>query len=507
MIFKRTENILLAIIAVTVFVGLFIASQHNYNLFHSLAELFSIMISAGIFMIAWNSRKFVDNEYLLFIGISFLFVSAIDLLHILTFKGMNILDVEGANVPTQLWIAARYLQSITLFMAPTFMKYKFDGKTLFVGYGLFTLLIIISIFYVPVFPTAYVEGSGLTNFKIISEYIISFLFIGAVYQMYQYKNFFDKKFFRLIVWSISILIVAELMFTLYISVFGFANILGHYLKIVSYYLLYKAIIEQGLINPYRVLFRNLKKSEVELQKYSQQLVLSNANKDKFFSIISHDLRSPFNGILGFTELLRDETDELEKSEIKDIAERLHGAASGVYSLLENLLQWSRIQLGVDVSDPEPVRLKDIVFYCVELMQHSAHKKNILLYVDISDDSLIFVDQNMLNSVLQNLISNAVKFTPVGGEIKIYNEMEDDFVVLYIQDTGIGMKVDEVQNLFKIEKSFTKKGTSGEKGSGLGLILTKELIEKNGGEIEAKSETDKGTTFILRIPLYKKNTFG
>lgn len=503
MIFKRFENILLTFIAITVFIGLFIASQYNYNLFHTFAELFSIMISAGIFMIAWNSRKFVDNEYLLFIGISYIFISAIDLLHVFTYKGMNIVYVKDANIPTQLWIAARYLQSITLFMAPSFMKYKFDAKTLFVSYGLFTLLIIISIFYVPVFPAAFVEGSGLTNFKIISEYIIAFLFIGAIYKMFQYRNFFDKKFFKLIVWSISILVAAEFMFTLYISVFGFANILGHYLKIVSYYLLYKAIIEQGLIDPYEVLFRNLKNSELELQKYSQELKTSNVNKDKFFSIISHDLRSPFNGILGFTELLRDETDELEKSEIKDIAGRLHGSAMGVYSLLENLLQWSRVQLGVDVSDPEPVKLDDIVFASIELMRSSAHKKEITLSVNLSKNIIIYVDQTMLNSVLQNLISNAIKFTQVGGEIKIYNELEDDFVVLFIQDTGVGMEEDQVLNLFKIEKSFTKQGTAGEKGSGLGLILTKELIEKNGGEISAKSRMNEGTTFTLRIPLYKE----
>ncbi len=502
MILKRFENVLLAIIAVVVFVGLFVASQYNYNLFHTFAELFSIMISAGIFMIAWNSRKFVDNEYLLFIGISFLFVSTIDLLHVFTYKGMNILNIEGANIPTQLWVASRYLQSITLLIAPSFMKYKFDGKTLFVSYGLFTLIIILSIFYVPVFPTAYVEGSGLTNFKIVSEYIISFLYIGAIYKMYQYRNFFNEKFFKLIVWSIAILVLAELMFTLYMSVFGFANILGHYLKIVSYYLLYKAIIEQGLIDPYQVLFRNLKKSEVELQKYSEELKISNVNKDKFFSIISHDLRSPFNGILGFAELLRDETDELEKSEIKDIAGRLHGAATGVYSLLENLLQWSRVQLGVDISDPDPAKLEDVVSASVELMQSSAHKKNILLSVKVPGKILVYVDQIMLASVLQNLISNAIKFTPNGGEIKIFNELEDDFAVLFIKDTGVGMQESEVSNLFKIEKSFSKQGTDGEKGSGLGLILTKELIEKNGGEIEAKSKPNKGTTFILRIPLYK-----
>lgn len=505
MIFNRKENLLISFIAISVLIGLFIASQYNFLLFHTLAELFSIMISAGIFMIAWNSRKFVDNEYLLFIGISFLFVSSIDLLHTFTYKGLNILITDDPNIPTQLWLSARYLQSLVLLIAPFFMKYKFDAKTLFVGFGFLTLIILISIFYVPVFPDAYIKGEGLTNFKIISEYIISFIFIGAIFQMVAYKKFFDRKFYNLIVWSISLLVISEFMFSLYMSVYGAANIVGHYLKIVAYYLLYKAIIEQGLIDPYNVLFRNLKKSEEELQKYSEELKISNINKDKFFSIISHDLRSPFNGILGFAELLKEETDILEKEEIKEIAERLYNSSHNVYSLLENLLQWSRIQIGVDVSDPEPIKLKKTLKENLDLLGSSIKSKNLHLVLDLDDEVLIFADHTMFSSVLQNLINNAIKFTPSGGEIKIYSNVEEDYLNLNIQDTGVGMNEEEVKNLFKIEKSFSKKGTAGEKGSGLGLILTKELVERSGGDIKAASSPNKGTTFSLRIPLYKKSS--
>jgi len=245
--------------------GLYLTSLYSYLLFHSLAEIFSIIIACGIFMIAWNSRRFLDNHYLLFIGIAYLFVGGLDLVHTLAYKGMGVFSGYDANLPTQLWIAARYLQSISLLLAPLWIGRKLKINPMLLAYGVVVALLLLAIFPWQVFPDCFMEGRGLTPFKKISEYIISLILMAAIILLIQRRKEFDDIVFQLLNWSILTTIAAELAFTFYVSVYGLSNLVGHLFKIVSFYLIYKALIETGLVRPYDLLFRNLKKSEEALR--------------------------------------------------------------------------------------------------------------------------------------------------------------------------------------------------------------------------------------------------
>jgi PAS domain S-box-containing protein len=254
-------------------VGLWATSLYSYLLFHSIAELFSIIVACGIFMLAWNSRQFTKNDYLLFIGIAYLFIGALDLTHTLAYKGMGIFQGYHANLSTQLWIAARYVESASLLIAPLLVGRKLKTNFVFLGYIIATTVLLGSILYWHVFPVCFIEGEGLTIFKKVSEYIISFILIASVVVFFNKRKEFERDILRLLIASIVVTIVSELAFTLYADSYGHASLIGHYLKFVSFYLIYVAVIRTGLTRPFALLFRDLKQSEDTLRAAEEYLEL------------------------------------------------------------------------------------------------------------------------------------------------------------------------------------------------------------------------------------------
>ncbi|NVM19006.1 MAG: PAS domain S-box protein [Candidatus Lokiarchaeota archaeon] len=253
--------------------GLFLItllSTYSYLLFHSIAEVISIVISGGIFFIGWNSRKYMDNSFFLIIGISFLFISAIDLIHTLTYSGMSIILEFNANLPTQLWIAARYWQSISYLFALFAIKKKINATYLMLG-GLIVISVLFILIFYGVFPTSYIVGIGLTPFKIISEYIINFIFLTSAIILYKFRSEFNRKIFLLIMLSISATIISELAFTFYLSVSDLSNFIGHIFKIIAFFFIYKAIIETALEDPFGLLLRKLKLSDTSLRRKADDL--------------------------------------------------------------------------------------------------------------------------------------------------------------------------------------------------------------------------------------------
>jgi PAS domain S-box-containing protein len=253
-------------LGILVFFTLYLTSCYRYLLFHSLAEIFSVVIACSIFVIAWNSRQFLDNNYFLFIGIAYLFVGSLDLLHTLAYKGMGVFQGYETNLPTQLWIASRYMESLSFLFAPLFLKRKLKVNLLLLTYTAGASLLLMSIFYWEIFPACFVEGVGLTPFKKISEYIISLILLGSMILLLRNRGEFDKRVLTWVVWSLLVTIASELAFTFYIDAYGFSNLIGHFFKILSFYFIYKAIIETGLSKPYNLLFRNLKRSEETLRE-------------------------------------------------------------------------------------------------------------------------------------------------------------------------------------------------------------------------------------------------
>jgi PAS domain S-box-containing protein len=269
-----------AILLLAALIGIYLTSFYNYLLFHGLVEVFSIVIASGIFMVAWNSRGFLQSQYLLFLGIAYLFVGGIDLLHTFAFKGMGVFEGFGANLPTQLWIVARYTEAFSLLLAPLFFRRKLNPGWTFFGYSLATGLLLASIFFWKIFPDCFIEGRGLTTFKIVSEYIICLVLLASAGLLLKNSGEFEKTILVLLLASILTAIAQELAFTTYLSVYGPSNLLGHLLKIVSFYFLYKAIIETSLVSPYDLLFRKLKQSEEQLRLFIEHAPAALAMLDR-----------------------------------------------------------------------------------------------------------------------------------------------------------------------------------------------------------------------------------
>jgi len=255
-----------ALFAALIMFGLYLVKRYSYPLFHGLSELFSIVIACGIFMIAWNTRRFFTNNYFFLVGIAYLFIGFIDTIHTFAYKGMGIFRGYDSNLPTQLWIAARYVGSITLLLAPFFTARKLRAGRTFMAYSVVSFLLLFAIFY-RIFPDCFIEGQGLTAFKVTSEYIISAILLVSLVFLYQKRTYFDPYILKLLTASTVTVIASEMSFTLYTDVYGFSNMLGHVLKIVSFYLIYKAIIVTGLDSPYSMLFRDLKIERDKAQQY------------------------------------------------------------------------------------------------------------------------------------------------------------------------------------------------------------------------------------------------
>ncbi len=256
----RAQRGLPALIGILVIAGLYASSLYSYLLFHSLVELFSIVTGIVIFVIAWHTRRIQDNRYLLLVGIASLATAAIELVHMLAYKGMGIFSGRSADLATQLWIAFRYVLSISFLLAPRYVNRAFNAWKALAIYAVLTGALLFAIF-AGLFPACYVEGSGLTPFKINSEYVISLIFLASLGLLIANRGSFDRTVFKLMSGAIVLSITSELAFTTYASVFGPANMIGHLLLLASMVLIYRAFVIIGIVEPSRLLFRDLKKSE------------------------------------------------------------------------------------------------------------------------------------------------------------------------------------------------------------------------------------------------------
>ena len=249
----------------------YLSSLYSYLLFHSIAELFSIVISGGIFLIGWNSRKNIKNSFFLVLGVSFLFVGIIDLIHTLAYSGMGIFIGFTSNLPTQLWISARYIQALSFLIAIFVIEKKLDAYFMIFIYIIGIALLLFLIFQ-KIFPDCYIEGYGLTHFKIISEYIIDGIFLVGLGFLIKVRKKFTKNVFAFLIAFLVSTIISELAFTFYISVFDFSNFMGHIFKIIAFYAMYKAIIETGLERPFQLMFKQLADSEENYRSLIQNSI-------------------------------------------------------------------------------------------------------------------------------------------------------------------------------------------------------------------------------------------
>lgn len=267
------------------------------------------------------------------------------------------------------------------------------------------------------------------------------------------------------------------------------------------------IIRLKQTEEYIAINKELKESNELLQKAKKQVEESvsqlrelNATKDKLFTIMAHDLKSPFNSVLGFSDLLIKEFRNYDDEKIENFLAIINSTSKHTLVLLDNLLDWVRLQTKQIIYQPENLPLQPIILEILELLSSSAKIKNISLNAFQSDGIVVYADRNMLQTIIRNLISNAIKFTNTGGEIDIYVVANHSEVEITISDNGVGMNEETRNKLFNVNTSITTLGTAKERGSGLGLIICKEFVEKQGGEIWVVSESGKGSDFKFTLPL-------
>lgn len=267
--FKAIEKKFEVIFSIVLLVGLYLVSLYNYLLFHTFAEIYSIVIAAVIFVLATNCKRYLENKYISFIGVAYLFVSFLDLLHTLSYKGMGVFT-DYDYYANQLWIATRYMESLSLLVAFWFInnRSRFNEYAVFGLFALITASLVFSIFGLKIFPVCFVEGKGLTDFKKISEYIISAILLIDIVLLYRFRSYFTPKVYRYLLLSLVFTIGSELTFTFYVSNYGFSNLIGHYFKIFSFYLIYKALVEIGIKKPFAVIFKDLKDNQKTFERLS-----------------------------------------------------------------------------------------------------------------------------------------------------------------------------------------------------------------------------------------------
>jgi signal transduction histidine kinase len=480
--------------------ALYFAKQHSYLLFHTLAEMFSIVVAAGVFMLAWNSRRFLQNGYMLWVGIALFFVAGLDLVHTLAYRGMGVLATD-TNEPTQLWVAARYLQALAFLTAPFFVRKKPDPHLTFAGFAGVAVLLLLSIFFWDIFPDAYVEEEGrLTVFKVVSEYIICGILVGAIAFLVTRRRLFDTYVLRLIVVSLLFTVASEFSFTLYSDPFGLINMVGHYLKIVAFFLVYKAVIETGLTRPYNLLFKELKDSEEALRRINETLELRVGERTALAeerALQLHDLAAELAQAeqrerRRLAQLLHDHLQQLLvgaalhlralKSKLK--AARDQASMAIVEDLLQQSINASR-SLSMELSPPvlQEEGLPAALQWLAGQMESKYGLK--VEYLAVGDWQPEGEDlRSFLFQAVRELLFNIVKHAKVKRARICMGPVEGLGGEIVVEDRGVGFPLDAVE---------------GSERPGFGLFSIRRRMEVFGGRLLIESSPGKGTRMHLWFP--------
>ena len=246
-------------------------------------------------------------------------------------------------------------------------------------------------------------------------------------------------------------------------------------------------------------------THLELKRIREELEIASHLKDKFFAIIAHDLRAPFNALLGLSQTLKDDVEDLSKEDIVQIASMIFEAGARANGLLEQRLRWASSQQGKITYHPERIELFPLAQEVVALLGEVAHRKEITLHNLLPPDTWVYADRPSIAAVFRNLVGNALKFTPQGGTVELRAEPKDGKMEIEVADNGLGMSLEVQESLFRLDRHHSTLGTAGERGTGLGLILCKEFLEKNGGSISLQSAPDQGSRFLFQLPVPQEAT--
>lgn len=523
--------------------ALLYVSQDNYLLFHGLAEGYSIAVAWGVFLVAWNGRRFLDNDFALFLGIGYLCVGLLDLFHLLAYRGMGVFPGHGANLPTQLWIAARSLQAGVFLAAPVFFVRR--TRPILLLFGLLTLSMgLILLIFQGGFPDCYVEGQGLTPFKKVSELVIAATFGAAILILRGHRERLDAAVYRLLTATLFFAVTSELAFIFYVDVYGFSNLAGHYGKIFATYCIYRALVTTCIAKPHEFLFRELSRQKEALQQAGQRLeatVLArtkelqrtndslrdeiirrreieanleaqkraleerNQDLDDFSFIVSHDLRGPLFGIYNYAILLQEEYGPCLNEQGRKILATLGDLAAKQERQIAAILDYSRAGR-VEFAE-EPVDLEGLVLDVIEELQQLHGQVTAQIRID-SPLPRLRCDRVRVRQVFTNLMANALKYNDKAEKIVLVGcrlaappaaagqECPADYV-FSVRDNGIGIAPESHGEIFQIFRRLHASHLYGG-GSGAGLTIVQKIIQRHGGRIWLESAPGEGSSFYFTL---------
>jgi signal transduction histidine kinase len=495
-------------------VTLYLTSLYSYLLFHTVVELFTIVVAGGIFVLAWNARAYLNNNYLLYIAIAYVFVAVLVLFHTLAYPGMGVFAGSSANLTTQLWIAGRYLSAISWLLAPFFLGRGLRTGLQFGIYAAVTAFLMWSIFVSAIFPTTYIDGVGLTAFKKISEYVIGVLLVVAIVLLVRKRDKFDTDVMQLLIFSLLLRVGAEIVFTTYVDVYSAASTIGHLLRWAAYFVLYTAVVETGLVEPYSILLRDLKRTDNTLRQYASDLESQNVDLirteevlrqtedalraqneelDAYAHTVAHDLKNPLTVVAAAADVLTS-VGNLSQEEMHEYLHQIKDTAFEMNSIIDDLLLLAEVR-SADVP-LAPVDMQEIVRTVKKRLNFLLKKYRARLVLPPAWPMAIGYAP-WIQEVWSNYISNALKYGGPAPRIELGANAEPGGMIrFWAQDHGPGVPTEASSTLFL---PFSQLRSRRRDGHGLGLSIVLHIVEKLGGHVGVDNVPGKGALFYFMLP--------
>ncbi|ACL69499.1 MASE3 domain-containing sensor histidine kinase [Halothermothrix orenii] len=609
---------------ILLFIILFLASFYNYIFFHSVVELLTIITASNVFIIAFATTEIGENNYFKFLGLAYGFVAFFDLLHMTSCQGLGIFPEYDINLCIQFWIVARLIESISLLVSFAFVNSNtnnFKKYRFFIRYIFISVLFLVLLFY-ELFPLCY-HNNSLTNFKVITEYAISFILLLSIIVLKKSSSWFSSSVYRLLFLSLVFTFMSELLLASYLNPYGFRNILGHLFKLVSFYLIYKSVSVTSLKKPFETLFYKLNQANKKLKNeknkilditeaififidkegkitlinkkgcevlgYQEEEIIgkewvtnfvykddrervrktlenivtcgcNNGNnfehqvvtrdntrrtilwkntvlkdergqirgvlssglditdkklleeeleynklRTEFFANLSHEFKTPLNVIFSALHLIEWSLDKnpLKKDKIKSYLKTITHNSYRLLRLITNLLDITKIDANsyqLNICNCDIVKIVKSAVNSVK--GHINNKTRKIVFNTNVNEKIIACDPFDIERILYNLLSNAIKFTGEGDKITVEIKDRGQSLNIIVKDTGIGIPEEMQDYIFKRFRQVDKSFRRNNEGSGLGLSLTKSLVELHGGSISIESKPGKGSTFIIKLPVFQ-----